>query len=121
MTIIERSPLRTTAINPVATAASARPPNTDSTSAMSHGCAPRFAGSPVARMTPTAMPSATCTATKKRLGRTRHVVRYTFEFRHEGALCYEGDQSAVWINTVADRDDAAALGPGPSMDAGALE
>jgi 3-hydroxymyristoyl/3-hydroxydecanoyl-(acyl carrier protein) dehydratase len=40
---------------------------------------------------------ATCIATKKRLGRTRHMIRYSFEFRHEGAVCYEGDQTAVWM------------------------
>jgi hypothetical protein len=37
-----------------------------------------------------------CTATKLRLGRRRHVVRYSFEFLHEGEVCYEGDQSAMW-------------------------
>ena len=41
---------------------------------------------------------ATCTATKKRLGKSRHFIRYSFEFRHEGSICYEGDQSAVWLN-----------------------
>ncbi len=40
---------------------------------------------------------ATCVATRKRLGRTRHMIRYSFEFRHEGAICYEGDQTAVWM------------------------
>lgn len=43
--------------------------------------------------------SATCVATKLRRGSSRHVVRYAFEFRHEGELCYEGDQSAIWIKT----------------------
>jgi len=38
----------------------------------------------------------TCTATKLKTGRTRHLVRYSFEFTHEGDVCYEGDQSAVW-------------------------
>lgn len=37
-----------------------------------------------------------CTATRLRLGRTRHVIRYSFEFVHEGDICYQGDQSAVW-------------------------
>ena len=37
-----------------------------------------------------------CTATKVRLGRSRHLVRYQFEFVHEGDVCYRGDQSAVW-------------------------
>jgi 3-hydroxymyristoyl/3-hydroxydecanoyl-(acyl carrier protein) dehydratase len=44
---------------------------------------------------------ASCVATKQRLGRARHVVRYHFEFLHEGELCYEGDQSAIWLR-VAD-------------------
>jgi 3-hydroxymyristoyl/3-hydroxydecanoyl-(acyl carrier protein) dehydratase len=58
-------------------------------------------------VSPGAPIEATCVATKKRLGRTRHIVRYSFEFRHEGAVCYEGDQSAVWINVVAEGDRAA--------------
>ena len=40
---------------------------------------------------------ATCIATKLRIGTSRHLVRYSFEFRHEGQVCYEGDQSAVWM------------------------
>ena len=40
---------------------------------------------------------ASCVTTKIRKGRTRWLIRYAFEFRHEGALCYEGDQSAVWM------------------------
>jgi hypothetical protein len=36
-------------------------------------------------------------ATKLRLGKARHVVRYEFEFVHEGDVCYEGDQSAIWM------------------------
>lgn len=39
---------------------------------------------------------AACTATRVRLGRSRHIVRYAFEFVHEGQVCYQGDQSAVW-------------------------
>jgi hypothetical protein len=42
---------------------------------------------------------AVCTATRLRLGKERHVIRYAFEFRHEGAVCYEGDQSAIWMRT----------------------
>jgi len=41
---------------------------------------------------------ATCVATRMRLGKSRHFGRYSFEFRHEGAICYEGDQSAIWLN-----------------------
>jgi hypothetical protein len=40
---------------------------------------------------------ATCQATRTRAGKERFIVRYRFEFRHEGALCYEGDQTAVWM------------------------
>jgi hypothetical protein len=43
---------------------------------------------------------ATCVVTRKRLGKVRHMLRYSFEFVHEGQLCYEGDQSAVWILTT---------------------
>ncbi len=54
---------------------------------------------------------ATCVATRARHGKKRHVMRYSFEFRHEGDLCYEGDQSAVWMLTG---DGAAAsLGAEP--------
>lgn len=42
---------------------------------------------------------ATCQATRTRAGKQRYFVRYRFEFRHEGALCYEGDQTAVWLLT----------------------
>ena len=40
---------------------------------------------------------ATCQATRTRAGKQRYFVRYRFEMRHEGALCYEGDQTAVWL------------------------
>jgi hypothetical protein len=40
---------------------------------------------------------ATCQATRVRSGKTRHFIRYRLEFRHEGALAYEGDQTAVWM------------------------
>jgi len=51
---------------------------------------------------------ATCTATKVRSGKSRHVVRYEFRFEHEGDVCYEGDQSAMWINTADASAGAAA-------------
>jgi hypothetical protein len=51
---------------------------------------------------------ATLQITKKRLGRSRHILRYEFEFRHEGDVCYEGDQSAVWVNTKATENAAVA-------------
>lgn len=44
---------------------------------------------------------ATCRATRIRRGARRYVVRYVFEFLHDGEVCYEGDQSAVWMNTGA--------------------
>lgn len=40
---------------------------------------------------------ATCTATRVRPGPDRYVVRYRFDFRAEGARCYEGDQTAFWF------------------------
>lgn len=40
---------------------------------------------------------STCMATRTRLGAKRHMIRYSFEFRHEGSVCYEGDQTAVWM------------------------
>lgn len=43
----------------------------------------------------------TCTASKVRLGRSRHIVRYSFEFQHEGEVCYKGDQSALWTRVSA--------------------
>jgi len=50
---------------------------------------------------------ATCQATRTRVGKQRYVVRYRFEFRHEGALCYEGDQTAVWMLASAATTGAA--------------
>lgn len=48
-------------------------------------------------VTPGAPIETVCRATRVRSGKVRHFVRYSFEFRHEGALCYEGDQTAVWL------------------------
>jgi hypothetical protein len=50
-------------------------------------------------VSPGAPIEATCVATRTRLGKVRHFIRYSFEFRHEGQVCYEGDQTAVWLNT----------------------
>jgi hypothetical protein len=47
-------------------------------------------------VSPGAPMECACRATKTRLGRTRHIVRYEFEFLHEGDVCYLGDQTAVW-------------------------
>lgn len=41
--------------------------------------------------------SAVCRATRTRSGKQRYFVRYAFELRHEGALCYESEQTAVWL------------------------
>lgn len=51
---------------------------------------------------------AECQATRTRAGKQRYFVRYRFEFRHEGALCYEGEQTAVWL--LVDGTTPAALG-----------
>jgi hypothetical protein len=59
-------------------------------------------------VTPGTPIDATCVGTRIRRGATRIMARYTFEFRHEGAICYEGDQTAVWIKT--DEDQPTALG-----------
>lgn len=39
---------------------------------------------------------ASCKEVKARRGTTRHFVKYSFEFRHEGDICYQGEQSALW-------------------------
>lgn len=49
---------------------------------------------------------ATCTALKTRSGRSRHLVRYGFLFEHEGDVCYESEQTAMWMN-VNDPANAA--------------
>jgi hypothetical protein len=51
---------------------------------------------------------ATCQATRSRLGRQRHMIRYAFEFRHEGDVCYEGDQTAVWMRVSAEHPASAS-------------
>jgi 3-hydroxymyristoyl/3-hydroxydecanoyl-(acyl carrier protein) dehydratase len=45
---------------------------------------------------------ATCTAKRKRIGQVRHFVRYVFEFRHDGDLCYQSEQSAMWMRIDED-------------------
>ena len=47
-------------------------------------------------VSPGAPMECACRATKTRLGRKRHIVRYEFEFLHEGEVAYQGDQTAVW-------------------------
>jgi len=55
---------------------------------------------------------ATCTILKKRVGKTRCFLRYSFEFKHEGQLCYEGEQSAMWIKVDEATPLLEALGGG---------
>lgn len=43
----------------------------------------------------------TCVATRSRLGKKRHFIRYEFNFHHEGDVCFESEQSAMW-NKIAD-------------------
>ena len=42
---------------------------------------------------------ATCRATRTRKGETRYFVRYEFEMHHDGDLCYESKQAAMWLLT----------------------
>lgn len=55
---------------------------------------------------------AVCRITKKRIGKARCFLRYAFEFRHEGQVCYEGDQSAMWIKVDEATPLLEALGGG---------
>ena len=50
-------------------------------------------------------------ATRVRKGATRYIIRYGFEFRHEGEICYEGDQSAVWMLTGAAAESGLSAEP----------
>jgi hypothetical protein len=61
-------------------------------------------------VTPGAPIIAKCTSTRQRLGKERHMVRYSFEFTHEGQVCYEGDQTAVWMIAR----EGAAMAPAAS-------
>jgi len=51
---------------------------------------------------------AVCVATRSRIGQKRHMIRYRFDFFHEGALCYEGEQTAVWMRLDPNDPSAAA-------------
>src|SRR5690606_30352478 len=42
---------------------------------------------------------ASCRAVRARIGEQRCFVRYSFAFHHDGDLCYESEQSAMWIDT----------------------
>ena len=57
-------------------------------------------------VTPGTPIEATCQATRTRAGKQRYFVRYRFELRHEGAVCYEGDQTAVWLRTTGETSPA---------------
>lgn len=39
---------------------------------------------------------ASCWVKRARMGSERHFVRYAFEMRHEGDVCYQSEQSAIW-------------------------
>jgi hypothetical protein len=47
---------------------------------------------------------ASCRATKIRSGRQRHLVRYDFVFTQGGEVCYEGDQSAMWMRIASEAE-----------------
>jgi hypothetical protein len=55
---------------------------------------------------------ARCEATRSRIGKARCFIRYRFEFRHEGDLCYEGDQSAAWLLMDGSQPVSGALDAG---------
>lgn len=41
----------------------------------------------------------TCQAVRTRAGAQRYFVKYRFEFKHEGQLAYESEQTAVWLKS----------------------
>jgi 3-hydroxymyristoyl/3-hydroxydecanoyl-(acyl carrier protein) dehydratase len=43
---------------------------------------------------------ASCKEIRARRGTTRHFVKYAFEFHHEGDVCYQGEQSAMWVKVA---------------------
>lgn len=43
---------------------------------------------------------ASCKEIRARRGTTRQFIKYVFEFRHEGELCYQGEQSALWMKVT---------------------
>jgi hypothetical protein len=48
-----------------------------------------------------------CRALRTRLGKERHFVRYAFLLHHQGDLCYESEQSAVWLNVAPKKGEAS--------------
>ena len=61
---------------------------------------------------------ATCVAVRGRLGTQKHLIRYRFEMRHEGAVCYEGEQTAVWIRVEEGADPASLMNAEPGGEPG---
>jgi 3-hydroxymyristoyl/3-hydroxydecanoyl-(acyl carrier protein) dehydratase len=51
-------------------------------------------------VTPGAPMICACTQIKVRRGRSRIFSTYRFEFRHEGEVAYESEQSAMWLKTA---------------------
>ena len=49
-------------------------------------------------------------AKRSRIGQQRHFIRYQFEFKHDGDLCYESEQSAMWLKT-----DEGAVASAPAL------
>lgn len=43
-----------------------------------------------------------CTLLKARRGKSRCFTWYKFEFRHEGQIAYESEQSAMWLKTTGE-------------------
>ena len=56
-----------------------------------------------------------CRAVRTRFGRSRHFIRYTFEFRHQGAICYEGEQSALWMKTAVSSEQLGVSSEEPRL------
>lgn len=44
-----------------------------------------------------------CRALRVHRGALRYFIRYQLELRQQGALCYQGEQTAAWICTPPDR------------------
>ncbi len=64
---------------------------------------------------------ATCHATRSRIGKVRHFIRYAFVFTHEGDTCYESTQSAMWFNTTEGEPTKAVGDEGVVGDTAAAE
>jgi hypothetical protein len=51
---------------------------------------------------PGAIVEASCRAKRSRLGTERHFVRYAFEMRWNDEVCYQSEQSALWVRIGED-------------------